>query len=144
MGVFTGTQGAGVPGQDRMKHVDEAQKQATAPAVRLNGVNNGNGQANGHSNGHSNGFNGHTIIEDSESDSDAEEVEPVSASLVLRVVSDTPSLRSQAQEHFSRCKFRDLLPPPPWAEDLHHQGLETPQVTTGLLPDSPHMAGTAQ
>ena len=32
-----------------------------------------NGHSNGHSNGH-NGFNGHTIIEDSESESDAEEV----------------------------------------------------------------------
>merc|ERR1711971_59942 len=89
-------------GQDRMKLVDEAQKQATAPAVRLNGVNNGNGQANGHSNGHSNGFNGHTIIEDSESDSDAEEVEPVSASLVLRVVSEAPSPSVSRKPSFRR------------------------------------------
>ena len=33
-----------------------------------------NGHANGQSNGHSNGLNGHTIVEDSESESEAEEV----------------------------------------------------------------------
>merc|ERR1712130_1041156 len=90
----------------RMKLVDDQQqaRQGTAPALRLNGVNNGNGQANGHSNGHSNGhgngLNGHTIIEESESD--AEEVEPVSASLVLRVVSDTPSPSVSRKPSFRR------------------------------------------
>jgi len=96
-------------GQDRMKLVEDApkqQQQGPAPAVRLNGVNNGNGQANSHSNGHSNGqsngFNGYTIVEDSESESDAEEVEPVSASLVLRVVSDTPSPSVSRKPSFRR------------------------------------------
>merc|ERR1712107_177321 len=82
---------------------DAAVKQ---PSVRFNGVNNGNGQANGHangqSNGHSNGLNGHTIVEDSESESEAEEVEPVSASLVLRVVSDTPSPSVSRKPSFRR------------------------------------------
>jgi len=61
-----------------------------------------NGHSNGHSNGHGNGLNGHTIIEDSESESDAEEVEPVSASLVLRVVSDTPSPSVSRKPSFRR------------------------------------------
>merc|ERR1712233_164346 len=106
MGSFHGRARGG--GQDRMKLVDDQQqaRQGTAPALRLNGVNNGNGQANGHSNGHSNGhgngLNGHTIIEDSESESDAEEVEPVSASLVLRVVSDTPSPSVSRKPSFRR------------------------------------------
>ena len=33
-----------------------------------------NGHVNGQGNGHSNGLNGHTIVEDSESESEAEEV----------------------------------------------------------------------
>ena len=44
-----------------LKHLEKYQIQA-------------NGHANGQSNGHSNGLNGHTIVEDSESESEAEEV----------------------------------------------------------------------
>ena len=43
-----------------------------------------NGHANGQSNGHSNGLNGHTIVEDSESESEAEEVSDTHRKLTLR------------------------------------------------------------
>ena len=43
-----------------------------------------NGHANGQSNGHSNGLNGHTIVEDSESESEAEEVSGTHRKLTLR------------------------------------------------------------
>ena len=68
----------------RMKLINEEPS-----ALHLNGQN---GSVRRTQNGMTgqNGLNGHTVVEESESESE-EEVEPVSASLVLRVVSEAPS-----------------------------------------------------
>ena len=58
-------------------------------ALHLNGQNGSVRRTQNGMNGQ-NGLNGHTVVEESESESE-EEVEPVSASLVLRVVSEAPS-----------------------------------------------------
>ena len=68
----------------RMKLINEEPS-----ALHLNGQNGSVRRTQNGMNGQ-NGLNGHTVVEESESESE-EEVEPVSASLVLRVVSEAPS-----------------------------------------------------
>jgi hypothetical protein len=75
-----------------MKLVDEDPKRK--PSFKLNGTNGMNG--NNHTTVHP------VVVEESESESDGEEVEPVSASLVLRVVSEapSPSVSRSAIQHY--------------------------------------------
>ena len=63
-------------------------------------VTNGNG-VNGH-NGNSSNGNNNNSCDDSETESEAEEAEPVSATLVLRVVSEPPSPAASRKSSY-RC-----------------------------------------
>ena len=63
-------------------------------------VTNGNG-VNGHNGNSNNGNNGNSC-DDSETESEAEEAEPVSATLVLRVVSEPPSPAASRKSSY-RC-----------------------------------------
>ena len=62
-----------------------------------NGVNGHNGNSNNGNNGNNNGS-----CDDSETESEAEEAEPVSATLVLRVVSEPPSPAASRKSSY-RC-----------------------------------------
>ena len=65
-------------------------------------VTNGNG-VNGHNGNSNNGNNGNNnSCDDSETESEAEEAEPVSATLVLRVVSEPPSPAASRKSSY-RC-----------------------------------------
>jgi len=73
-----------------MKLIEEEKKEAKEKVIQ-NGANGTNGNG------------AHTIIEDpSDSDSDIEDVEPVSATLVLRVVSEPPSPALSRKSSFRR------------------------------------------
>ena len=71
-------------------------------------VTNGNG-VNGHNGNSNNGNNGNNnnSCDDSETESEAEEAEPVSATLVLRVVSEPPSPAASRKSSY-RCGGRGM------------------------------------
>ena len=71
-----------------MKLVDEDPK---PKQVRINGITNGSNGSNGHNEHVNEHKNGRTIIEEESESESGEEEEPVSASLVLRVVTEAPS-----------------------------------------------------
>ena len=64
-------------------------------------VTNGNG-VNGHNGNSNNGNSNNGSCDDSETESEAEEAEPVSATLVLRVVSEPPSPAASRKSSY-RC-----------------------------------------